>query len=680
MKRATPPPPLCTWGAVSIVLTFFASPGLAAPGTNVSDRKIIAFENAPPIPAPVRVTLNSREKVRIILKVRGLQRESATFILRSEPEYGVAKLLPQVSLEWAEIEYTPPQDPNFTTDTFKFAVSNSKGTSSDSVAEITIRDIGPRLETLRKLDFGVLQTGNSRTRRLEIRNTGDVVADGTLAVTGEWQLAGGSSKYSIQPGQSSAFDIFITPKSTGTLEGEVKFSTASSQSVLLMAKVEDWVHAKPDPLFLRIQKSGERSAKLTLTNETEQRQWVQIESEHQLTHPYGVWLEPKRTTQIPVTATTNGPSEQVGKLTLNGTQNQQRLLLWHTATFGPSLGGVENGRSLLLQPRSDKRLDARLVLWNQGGRAGRWSVQASAPYESSTNTVDLKPGESTEIQVSLAHKPAAKQDFIYKGTLYNGAGATTKPPVEKDGSLEIQLVRPALLDATQVYSLRLTTKKTAPPEQKETTTAQAFSKKTPPHPAETASNVLPDTPSFSVLNLPAAARKKVPASGLDPDVVKAILKRAQPGTDSGMEIRNVTAHSVQVAFLPAPLRVNHEGLQVSTLFMNDSEANFGQVWKPVTKKRTKVEWKNVIVKNEGKDTKVPLEYIIVDIDGLPANSLNMIRIADPVSQNGDSIFVRRCDVQTLPEPHWLSPSRPYLWILAVLIALSAYVSFRKRRY
>lgn len=680
MKRATPPLPLCLWGAFYIVLSSFVCPGYAAPSINLSDRKIIVFENAPPIPAPVRITLNSREKVRIILKVKGLQRESATFMLRSEPEFGQANLLPQVSLEWAEIEYTPPQNPKFTTDTFKFAVSNSKGTSSDSIAEIAIRDVGPRLEAPRKLDFGVLQTGDSRTKRLEIRNTGDVVAEGTLAVTGEWLVAGGSSKYSIQPGQSSAFEIFIAPKSTGTLEGEIKFSTASTQSVLLMAKAEDWVHAKPDPLFLRIQKSGERSAKLTLTNETELRQWVQIESEHELTHPYAVWLEPKRTTQISVTSTTNIPSEQVGKLILSGTQNQQRLMLWHTATFGPSLGGVQNGSPLLLNPRGDKRHDARLVLWNQGGRPGRWSIQASAPYESSTNTVDLKPGESTEIQVSLTHKPTAKQDFIYKGTLFNGANATSKPLVEKDGSLEIQLVRPAMLEAPQAYSLRLTTKKTSPPEPKEAIPAQTLRKKTPQPAAQTASAALPDTPNFPLLNLPAAEQNKPPSSGLDADVVKAILQRAQPGTESGIEIRDVTAHSVQLAFLPAPLRLNHADLEVSTLFMDDSAANFGQVWKPVAKKRTKVEFKNVTVKKEGKDTAVTLEYILVDIEGLPANSLNMIRIAAPLSLDGDSIFVRRCDVQTLPAPPWLSPSRPYLWILGSLISLSAYISFRRRRF
>lgn len=679
MKRATPPLPLSIWGPFSIVLSFFVSPGFAAPSINLSDRNIIVFENAPPIPAPVRITLNSREKVRIILKVRGLQRESVTFTLRSEAEFGKAKLLPQVSLEWAEIEYTPPQDPRFTTDTFKFAVSNSKGTSSDSIAEIAIRDVGPRLETQRKLDFGVLQTGGSQTRRLEIRNTGDVVAQGTLAVTGEWLVAGGSYTYSIQPGQSSAFEIFIAPKSTGTLEGEIKFSTASTQSVLLMAKVEDWVHAKPDPLFLRIQKSGERSAKLTLTNETEQRQWVQLESEHQLTHPYAVWLEPKQTTQISVTSTTTIPSEELGKLILSGTQDQQRLMLWRTATFGPSLGGIKNGSALLLKPRSDKRQDARLVLWNQGGRAGRWSIQASTPYESSVNTVDLKPGESTEIQVSLPHKTTAKQDFISKGPLYNAASPTAKPLVEKDGSLEIQLVRPAMLDATQAYSLRLTTK-TSAPEPKETTPPQALIKKTSPHPSATTSTALPDTPSFSVLNLPEAPQTKPPFSGLDPEVVKAILERARPGTESGIEIRKVTAHSVRVAFLPAPLRLNHADLQVSTLVIDDTEGNFGQVWKPVAKKRTKVEFTNINVKKDGKDAKVPLEYIIVDIEGLPSNSLNMIRIAHPLSLDGDALFVRRCDVQTLPEPHWLSPSRPYLWTLGSLIALSSYISFRRRRF
>lgn len=637
---------------------FCASQGLAAPSLNANDRKIVIFENAPPIPAPVNLTLHSRATVRIILKVRGFQKEAVTFSLKSEPEYGKARILPQVSSEWAELEYTPPQEPKFTKDTFKFVVSNSKGTSSDSIAEILIQDIGPRLELPERIDFGILQTGESRTKQLEIRNTGDMLAEGTISLSGEWLLSGGSHKYSIPPGRTFVFDLVIAPKITGALEGEAKFSAGANRGILILAKVEDWIHARPDPLFLKIQPNGERSANLILTNETELPQWVQIESERHVSHPYAVWLDPKHTLQVPVSSTSLLPSEQLGKLILRGSEKQQRLVLWRTATFGPSLGGLEN-KQLVLKARNDKRQETRILIWNQGGRAGKWSVQASAPYETSTNAIELEPGESTELLVSLTRKSPAKKDFAHKGAALTAPSPLSNPPSGQDGSLDIQLVRPAMFGASQSYSLQLTTQYLSTTPEGEEAPSPTARIKTPPV-LEPPSKALPDTPYFPILNLPGSPADNT--DSLSADVVKAILQRSQPGTENGMEIRKVTAHSVQVAFL-APGNIQPKELQVSSLLMETSASDFRTTWIPVDKKQAKL----------------VSGTIIVNIYGLPSNSLNLIRIANPPSPDGESSFVRRCDIATLPEPHWLSPSRPYLWVLVPLLAFSAYTSVQRRR-
>ena len=640
MKRLTPNFLFCV---VALLFGIFLAAQYAygAPGITLNERKLATFENAPPIPAPVKLILTSRSPVRVILRVKGLQKEPVTFYLREDPEHGTAKILPQVSREWAELEYTPTQDRRFTTDSFKFVVSNSSGTSSESIAEVTIKDIGPRLELPHHLDFGLLQTGESRELPVTIRNTGDIAASGTISLTGDWFLSKSPPKYDLEPGQSMLITIGLAPKRTGVLEGEMQFSSGSSQSLFLMAKVEDWVHARPDPLLLRIQNQHQRSTRLLLSNETEIRQWVRIESEPQLSHPYSVWIAPRQTLEVPLLCDDKTPAEQNGKLILHGSDGRRRILLWRTAAFGPSLGGIELGKTLVLAAGANHRLEKRLEVWNQGGRGGRWELRASEPYkfqlphQSETNKafIDLAPGESTELLVTLPGKM----------------------PARFDGVLEARLIRPAPLSGPETHAVALTTKKVLTaldpeekkPSQTTATPKETTSKKEPP---SRLGPVLPDNDD-------------APGQLLDASVVKTIMG-LRPGAENGIGVSQITPTSARIT-VSAPSNIPLQTLEVSSGIGADTPSGFEIVWEPLKKVKMSAD---------------AAGNLILDIRGLTPNSPNLIRITTPPNRGGVPSFYRQCQVPTLPEPHWLSPRRPYFWAVAVLLCFTAHQRTQQRRF
>jgi hypothetical protein len=646
MKRLTPNFLLCV-----VAFLFGVSAGsqsvMGAPGLTLNERKLATFENAPPIPAPVKLMLTSRAPVRVILRVKGLQKEPVTFYLREEPEHGSAKILPQVSREWAELEYTPTQDRRFTTDTFKFVVSNSWGTSSESIADITIKDIGPRLEIPHHLDFGLLQTGEVREIPITVRNTGDIVAEGTISITGDWFLPKNHSKYSLEPGQSLILPLGLAPKRTGVLEGELRFSSGASGSIFLMAKVEDWVHARPDPLLLKIQERNKRTVNLLLSNETEIRQWICIESEPQLSHPYAVWISPKQTLEVTLICDNQTPAEQSGKLILRGSEGRRRIMLWRTAAFGPSLGGLPPGKSLELVPSPNHHLEKRLEIWNQGGRLGRWELKTSDPYkfrlpkqgETNSGIINLAPGESTELWVTLPDKM----------------------PSRLNGVLEARLVRPIQITGKEDYAIVLTTKhalQSIPKDQDSIQSPPLVVRPSTPKPEAPHSS----ESDFPKLMLPDSFEP--PSPSLNADVVKTIMGLSRPGAENGIGVSKITSTSVRLS-VSAPAQLSIQTLEISSGVATDTPRGFEIVWEPLKKVKIKAD---------------PSGNLSVDIGGLTPNSPNNIRIMTPSDSGGTPAFYRQCYITTLPEPHWLSPERPYLWAITGLLLLSGHQRLKQRRY
>lgn len=656
MKRLTPTALLCI-GALLLGFPTAQGKGFGERRTVLDDRKIGTFENAPPMPAPVNLALIGRSKVRVFLRVRGLQKEPATFILRGEPEHGTAKLLPQISREWAEVEYTPPQGREITSDSFKFVVSNSRGTSSESIAVISIKDIGPRLETPHHLNFGILQTGQSREMPLEIRNSGDTVAAGSLSVSGEWAFADGFQNYELEPGQTATFPLRLAPKSTGSQEGEIRFSSDPTRSVFLLAKVEDWIEATPDPILLRTTQSPMRSATLILTNQTNFREWIQIESEPALAHPYGVWIESKQTILVPITTASPTPVEQVGKITLRGSQGRHRFLLWRTSALGPALGGLSGIQRIWVNAQGKS-----LTVWNEGGRAGKWMVQTSDPFklslpnESPTNAAEftLAPGETLTLSVTAPTKPLPKQD----------------------GTLQIRTLRHPLLGGGTTQSIVLTVRKPSLPNPiKDSAAASppapqrgnpAVSLRDLAAPISTPSS-LQEAPYFppSILD-PKRKKDSTETPSLDPNILKNIRNAFMPGMlANNIFVSHLTSHSVRLT-IPPPKNIPLEQISVLTRSSEITAANqLRTVWTPL----------------KGLTTKMSrLGQVVLDLEGLPTDSTVGILISGPLMEGGRRVVLNQFDLKTPAQPFWLSPQRPWFWIAGAFFGFVALQRFRNRRF
>ncbi len=624
-----------------------------------NDRKSTLFESAPPIPAAVRQLLTSREPVRIFLRVSGFQTEPATFVLRDEPEHGSVRLLPQLSHEWAEVEYTPPKDRSVTSDSFKFAASNSKGTSSEATVQIQIKDIGPRLEVPQILDFGRLRVGQSSQAALALRNTGDEVAIGTLSVSGAWTLEESSPNYQLVPGQSQTFHLRLTPLSAGNLEGQVKFGSTPSRTTYLLAKVEEWIGAGPDPLELRLREDRSRATELILCNESGVTETVFLQSEPPLEHPFMVRIPPAQSFAIPINYRTQVPNEQVGKLILSSGDNRRRVLLWRVPPLGPVLGGLDSVNSIVVSSGGK-----RLPLWNEGGRTGKWVLQTSGPFKISAPTKTA----TNHLEITLAPGERLQPVLTFPGKMQAIA----------PGTLSVHQARHPLLAPGTLKSIVLTARRPqdivsaeprvpSPIPAPEGLPTQVPVRPRMPTVVPSQTPIPPPEPVAFVPSaiLPANNRSKSATESPSAGTIQSIKNAFLPGVLlNGLTITDVTHHSAKLTF-PAPKGIRPE--QINAQLRDTEAASDGQLqslWRdlPHTSHST------------GADGK-----IVLLLEGLPPESTVAIRLLGPPLGSG-RIALHQSDITTHSAPAWFSPKRPWIWALGSGAGLILVLGRTRRRF
>ncbi len=629
---------------------FFALQALSALSLQAipffSERKLGTFETAPPIPAPVRLLLTSRSPVRIILRVQGYQTEPVTFLLREVPKHGSIWMAPQISGEWAEVTYTPPQDRAILRDSFKFAVSNSKSTSSESIAVIQFQDIGPRLEFPPSLEFGQVRVGQSFQRAVEIKNTGDLTASGSLSVVGSWVVNPPTADYNIEPGKSLTLQLVFQPQAAGSCEGSLMLGSNLSQNIYLTGKAEDWIEAWPDPLILRLDGDQVRRAELNLVNPTDKDTTIRIQSFPEIEHERSIPLKPGEKWTISMAFKGQSPLENSGKLVLTSEDNRERVLLWRTQALAPLLGGLE-GLDALVIPRTGKTLR----VWNEGGRPGRWSLQAPAPFKlqlpektpANELEITLAPGDSVEIKLLPDLKTAAPK-----------------------GTFTVASVRHQLFPATVIKTIGLSTVPNRLP-QRITISRPIPGQQTGPktfleaiRSAPTKRDFLP--PSSNALSSPDAILAQPPqrpspsaaAQKSTAETMSLLNAAFLPAVFlNGLVVSDNTHHSVKLTFDPPPALADQPiTAQKQTLQLNEK----GQI---------QARWVDLKTVPQPKDSS---GKTVVLVDGLPPESATQLRLLGPPLGNGRRPALHESTVYTRAEPGLLSPSRPWIWLGALAAA------------
>lgn len=671
--------PLPTLAALCILAATTPSEVASALG----DRRNGLFESAPPLPAQVKQTVYNRDPFSIILRVNGLQSEPATFILRGEAQHGKVRLVPQISREWAEVEYTPPKDRSIKEDSFRFVVSNSKGTSSESIAEIQFKDIGARLECPNRVDFGSLRVGDTRQRSIEVVNTGDAVATGTVALSGEWTWGESSPEYRIEPGQKASYRVQLTPSSAGKLEGTVRFGDTAQTLTFLQAKVSAWIGATPDPLLLTASLQKSRSADLVLFNETPLPEWVVLESTPELVHPYIALVHPDQSVRVPLVCTNPSPMEQFGKLVLSGTRDRQRVLLWRAAALGAELSGYEHLEKLVVSGSGKA-----LRLWNEGGKTGRWILQTHAPFKVSIAGKDNQPGDSSSSELRLGPGEMAEAQISYEGKTPGSPGMlylrTFRHPMMLGGTFKSIVLNALPLKTTPSAGPKAPGK--APtPEPLRVSSRLAFFERAasgaagassapntnipfPPNNRSTASdsrNRVPapePVPSRTGSIVPKMNSGSTPSAAPDSQTMNEIQRAFLPGVIlPGLEVRNITHHSAELRFPPP------QGLKPEEILVQARQID------PSTSGSLRITWASL--KSQASTT--PNGKFSLAINNLPPGTSTGVRLLGPPIGNGRRVVLHQSDIQTANPPHWLSPSLPWIWLSGTGLAILLFLARRR---
>ena len=75
-----------------------------------------------------------------------------------------------------------------------------------------------------------------------------------------------------------------------------------------------------------------------------------------------------------------------------------------------------------------------------------------------------------------------------------------------------------------------------------------------------------------------------------------------------------------------------------------------------------------------------LGQVVLDLDGLTPDSTVGILIAGPSLEGGRRVVLNQLDLKTPAQVFWLSPHRPWVWILGAFVGFVALQSFRNRRF
>jgi hypothetical protein len=600
-------------------LAFLACDGLQASPFGDS---LKSAPGAPPIPAPLLYTVNGRDAVRLPLKIVGTPTGSITFILRSQPQHGIVRMI-RAQGEAAMVEYTPPSDRSISSDSFSFVAANSKGVSSEALVQIKLVDRSAKLEAVAKLDFPSVRVGEKTSLTLEIYNAGDLAGTGAIRVPAPWMVQEIDGEWRIPPRQKEIISINFSPILPGEFSGEIRFDADPSKSIALTGRALDWLDAGPDPLPLSIKDTSIRSGKLHLANPGDTPLTVNLSSTPPLDHPAEVTLAPHEQTDILVRRMSRNPAAQSGILTLTGSGKvESKALVWEAAALLPRLGGLESVRAPLQLTRETGGKPAELTLKNEGGQPGTWTLECpdavalrlNGGTSTTRQTLHLAPEEVACISLFLSNDSTAPNLGVLK---IQGA----------DGVQELALgTAPA--SVTEPVLPIISPPKTVPKTPRPSPAKSATSPASPPDIAPQKSLIQPPTHSETHV---------IPT---DPATLYTMSQAfAQGAVIPGLSIGKITATSAVLTF-PLAATIPENQLRIHYRTINTTPDGTLQIdWE----ERAKI----AVFRESG-------DKVVLTLNGLLPGKLNTIRLLGPDLGNGSRLIMHQCDIETPEAKSWVS--------------------------
>jgi hypothetical protein len=373
------------------------------------ERKDVAIPPPPPIAQEIKV--DRGQEVIIPLRIYGQRNEALTFLIRKPPKTGQLSGLKMTTANSAIIHYRSTNDHNVHTDVFEYSVKSSDGVSAAVPVQIEIIDQPAELAGPAEVLFPPQLAGTTVTQTVELMNRGGMTAEGECRVEPPWKLEG-APEYRIAPGARLFAKVTFAPDRAGDFLGDLRFSSQPDRPVVLRGISRDALAVKPASLRLATEAATPvRAAVFELTNNTETEQTVRVMADKRLLCESELTIRSGQTLPVVVRTAEDDAAELDTTLTLQTGPHIAQVSVLATA-LPATIRAVERAIDLGIVTANTMG-NGKLTLRNRGGQAGRATLSVPAPFRVSPQPVDLSPGATVEVPVTLEpYAPGAIEQAI----------------------------------------------------------------------------------------------------------------------------------------------------------------------------------------------------------------------------------------------------------------------------
>ena len=557
-------------------------------------------------------------------------------------------------------KYLPPTDRTVFSDSFRFRATRSGMYSPWEVFNITISDLGPRVEVPTHLDFGRVRVGETKELLLELANAGDTPTEIILESNRSW-FAPSPRQFSLEANGKKSPLIRFSPSVSGRLLADLTVTSSGSvQLVRLSGDIPQWLEVSPQPVPITPDKNQVREAFLLVKNPNNEDETVTLDTKNALIHPPSVHLPAGETVQVKFSVPAVQKEALKGVILISNSKNFELSVPWNAKPVPAFL-------KFATRISPDLKITPSIVrMANLGGVGGTWKFSIPPPFlidHSAETTAQLARSGTLEIRITEA--PARRTLQPASKPLTPGSLKISGPDGEQELRIEnVQAHKPS-------PAKNPTAKPTPKPLPIPAPVADTESFALGPPPAPTVSAPSDSSPAQDSLGMiaPLSAAKK-PFEGesdkrfestVDPAISNEIMRQSSLSMISGLNIDNIKPTSATLVFpYPSTSPQNYPLILLGKISLSeDSKLGF--------------DWRIIDIAPPKRITPEALTY---EIKGLSPGESNTIRIVSQRLSDGTRVVVNQFNIETPPTKPWMSWPKGILLIGACL-AFGRYLHNRR---
>ena len=556
--------------------------------------------------------------------------------------------------------YLPPTDRTVLADSFRFRAKRSGTYSPWEVFNITVSDLGPRVEAPAHLDFGSVRVGETRELPLELANTGDTPTEIMIESNRSW-FTPTPSQFSLEANGKKSPLIRFTPSISGRLLADLTVTSSGSvQLVRLSGDIPQWLEVSPQTVQITPDKNQLREASLLIKNPNSEEETITIDTKNALIHPPSVRLPAGEAVYVKFSVSPVQKEALKGVISISNSKNFELNVPWHAKPIPAFL-------KFATRISPDLKIAPSLVrMANAGGVGGTWSFSIPPPFLIN-NLAELSAplAQSGTFEIRITEAPARRTLQPASKSLTAGSLKVSGP----DGAQEIRIEN---LPAQKSAPAKGPAAKPAPkplPLPPPISDSESFTLGPPPAPlVSTVVNSPPAQDSFDKAPPITAAKRpfedetdKRFESTVDPAISSEIMQQSSLSMISGLQIDNLKPTSATLVIPYPPTNPQNHPLILHGKINLTADSKLG------------FDWSIMDIAPPKRVTPKALSY---EIKGLYPGESNAIRIISQRLSDGTRAVLNQFNIETPPAKPWLSWPKAIL-ILSACVALGLHIRNRR---